>query len=186
MVRTIKHTAAQEIIDIACDQWRERLFNQWGRAIVLKQSIDITEDQYIDMRRACATGQSKLFDTIFGKDEPRFKIGDFIMFESSSCNAGPYEIEYLFDNGKGAHDQNGDFRDIECLDYRLATEEEIKKFKAIPDRTPCLVRDHEGNAWRLFYSNGRGEFYANGRYRSEETVSWKYSRKLDMDNLPTM
>ena len=68
-MRTIKWQEAQEIIDIACKEWKERLFDYWGKNIVLKQQIEILEQSYQEMRKACTKEQHELFDRIFGKEK---------------------------------------------------------------------------------------------------------------------
>lgn len=51
-----------------------------------------------------------------------------------------------------------------------------------PDGTPCLV-SRSNICYELRYANGKGEFYKFGR-KSGVTSEWKYSRKLDLNNLP--
>jgi hypothetical protein len=59
---------AQKIISIACSSWKEKLADRWAKTIVLDGTIEITEDFYKEMRKACTAEQHKLFDEIFGKD----------------------------------------------------------------------------------------------------------------------
>lgn len=181
-MRTIKYSDAQRIVDIACSEWKELLFNSWGKDIVLKKDINIPLENYQNMRKACTAEQHKLFDDIFGEDKPNFKIGDWIMYDSL-FKAGAYQIK-SFRNNDVALDQNGDARELSCGKYRLATEEEIKAANVFPDGTPCLVRDNLGDNWKFYYANGKGEFYAYGRKSGINSIPWKYSMKLDMDNLP--
>lgn len=56
---------AQEIISIACDIWKDILFDKWGKNIILRRDSVITEEEYNDMYKACNTNQKKLFDKIF-------------------------------------------------------------------------------------------------------------------------
>lgn len=175
--KTITWSQAQQIIDAACRPWKDKLFNKWGREIVLKESIGISGKFYQTMRKACTSEQHQLFDEIFGKDEPSFKIGDWIMFEGG--NTGPHQIKSFTSNG-GALDQDGQFRDIQLSQYRLATEEEIQKAKYIPKGTPCLVRDSNNDMWKLTYSLGNGKFQS----RSGVELSWVQVQVLDINNLP--
>lgn len=179
-MRTIKYNEAQSIIDIACNKWKDILFKNWGKSIVLKKDIEISEEEYQGMRKACTEPQNELFDKIFGEYTPQFKIGDWIMYEGS-FKAGPYQIK-SFRNNDVALDQNGEVREISFGNYRLATVEEIKAATVFPDGTPCLVRD-SNSVWHLRYADGKGEFYMHGQ-KSGKTIDWNHSIKLDMDNLP--
>lgn len=143
----------------------------------MKDSVIIPEREYQRMRKACTSPQNELFDEIFGKDEPAFKIGDWIMFEGNYGNAGPYQIKSFTSNG-GALDQDGEFRDIQSQ-YRLATEEEIQKAQYIPKGTPCLVRDNDGLSWKFAYSNGDGTFNTG-----ISNFAWQQVKILDFNNLP--
>jgi hypothetical protein len=66
-MKTITYNQAQQIIDIACSTWKEKLFTLWGKNIVLKQEITISGESYKEMRNACTDEQNTLFDEIFGK-----------------------------------------------------------------------------------------------------------------------
>jgi len=175
-MKTITHTQAQQIIDIACPKWKGTLSERWGRHIVLKQSIAITEESYQEMRKACTSEQNELFDEIFGKDEPKFKVGDWVMYEGS-FKAGPYQIKSFRSDGV-ALDQNGEVREVKSQ-YRLATEEEIQKAKYIPKGTPCLVRDVDAESWKFAYSSGDGTFKT-----STSNYAWRQVQVLDINNLP--
>ena len=59
---------AQNILKIACNNWKETLAEKWAKDIVLNQNILIDEQFYKEMRNACTTSQNELFDKIFGKD----------------------------------------------------------------------------------------------------------------------
>ena len=172
--RKIKYSDAQRIVDIACETWTEILFGKWGRDIVLKRDIEITDKDYQKMRGACTEAQHKLFDEIFGA---QFKVGDWVIGQNP-CRGARQVVNV-----------SGGFLcfkepDRYTFDYaRLATEEEIKAANAFPDGTPCLVKDNKIAAWLLYYADGQGRFYIRGM-KSGETVSWKYSMKLDINNLP--
>jgi hypothetical protein len=89
-MKTITHTQAQQIIDIACSKWKNELFDHWGKNIVLKHNIVITDEEYQRMRKACTHEQHQLFDEIFGI-ESNFKVGDWV---------------YVIDGGSGAKGAN--------------------------------------------------------------------------------
>lgn len=67
-MKTITYEQAQSIIDIACNNWKDKLFKKWGQYIVYRKNIDVEEDFYEEMRKACTKEQHELFDKIFGKD----------------------------------------------------------------------------------------------------------------------
>jgi hypothetical protein len=66
--RSISYTQAQEIIKIACARWKVKLAEKWAKEIVLERPIEITEEFYQKMRKACTGPQNASFDEIFGKD----------------------------------------------------------------------------------------------------------------------
>lgn len=182
-MRTIKYSDAQRIVDSACLEWKELLFNSWGKDIVLKKDINIPSENYQNMRNACTEAQHKLFDEIFGEDKPQFKIGDWVYKH--------------YGDKKGLCEQILNVTDVDILTscgcyvvgnyfekyYRLATEEEIKAANVFADGTPCLVRDVHNGRWMLAYANGKGSFY-NCIEKKWMAYDFKYSMKLDMDNLP--
>lgn len=192
-MRKIKYSDAQRIVDIACPTWTNMLFDKWGRDIVLKRDFEITDEDYKKMREACSEAQHKVFDEIFGEDKPQFKVGDWIVplspkkpFNGHGRGNRAYEVYNIETNlvrvynDQGLKDGNGGIGFNEC---RLATDEEIKAANVFPDGTPCLVRDVHNGRWMLAYANGKGYFY-NCMGKSGMTFNFKYSMKLDMNNLP--
>ena len=197
MTRKIKYSDAQRIVDIACETWKELLFNSWGKDIVLKKDINIPSEDYQNMRKACTEAQHKLFDDIFGKDKPQFKIGDWVYIIDAKAGArgandriGQITNEFSY-NGLLSTNEEGIninfnskiWRVSNKAELRLATEEEIKAANVFPDGTPCLVRGGKTDPWILYYADGKGGFYRFGK-KSGITTDWKYSMKLDMNNLP--
>jgi hypothetical protein len=175
-MKTIKYSDAQRIVDIACSTWKDKLFVIWGHNIVLKQDIEITGKVYQEMRNACTSEQNRIFDEIFGVDH-NFKVGDWVIAKN-----GGYKARQVvsINNTHVKFIQS----DIYTIDYcRLATVEEINAAIGFSDGTPCLVRDTSNSEWRLRYSDGKGEFYVDCK-KSGKTLEWRYSRKLDMNNLP--
>lgn len=96
-MRTITHGQAQLIIDIACSTWKETLYQKWGKDIVFKKDINITEEYYQGMRKACTPEQNTLFDTIFGKDVNHLPKGTpcFVRSDSSFL----WKLSYADGNG---------------------------------------------------------------------------------------
>lgn len=175
-MRKISYNDAQKIVDIACSTWKTILFNRWGRNIVLKQEIEIDEQDYQQMREACTSEQNRLFDSIFGA-EHSFKVGDWVI-----AKEGGYKARQVV-SISNTHVKFTE-SDIYTFGYcRLATQDEISIATGFSDGTPCLVRDSSGSEWKLRYSNGKGEFYTDCR-KSGNTLDWKYVMKLDMHNLP--
>ena len=88
--RIISSKDAQRIIDIACSTWETELAERWAVDIVKGRSVNIEDDFYKSMRKACTQEQHELFDEIFGSDEVEktYSIGD--RFKVSSPNG-----EYL-------------------------------------------------------------------------------------------
>jgi hypothetical protein len=78
-MRTITWNQGQEIIDIACKDWKEKLFDVWGKKIVLKKPIEIQEHVYQEMRKACTKEQHELFDKIFGKEKEEISLGGIMI-----------------------------------------------------------------------------------------------------------
>jgi len=68
-MRTIKWQQAQEIIDVACYDWKEKLIERWAKNIVLREDVHVSDSSYRIMRKACTEDQNKLFDNIFGSDK---------------------------------------------------------------------------------------------------------------------
>ena len=68
-MKKINWEQAQEIIDIACHDWKEKLTEKWAKNIVLKKDIEVSDSSYRIMRKACTEEQNKVFDKIFGKEK---------------------------------------------------------------------------------------------------------------------
>ena len=95
--RKITPNQAQRIINIACSTWKPTLAEKWGKDIVIYNNIDITEEFYQEMRKACTEPQNKLFDEIFGKDVEIYPDGTPCLVKTH--NDRPWELRYA--NGKG-------------------------------------------------------------------------------------
>ena len=68
MNKTLSPTNAKRILDIACATWKTKLANLWGPNMVLDKDIIVSNEEYIEMRKACTPEQNTLFDEIFGND----------------------------------------------------------------------------------------------------------------------
>jgi len=187
--RKITSNQAQSIIDIACTTWKLKLSEKWAYDIVLKKDVVISEDFYQEMRKVCTSEQNVLFDEIFGKDNP-LKVGDWVKIIQPNTHSTDHVFQLTedhFENVTKSSTFNYDIKyNISSWEYpsqvRLATEDEIKLANFPKDGTPCLVKGII-DSWCLRYSNGKGEFYNDGK-KSGYTNSWKNWMILDMNNLP--
>lgn len=93
-VRKIGFYNAQKIINYACQNWKSELAENWGQNIVLGKDIEISEEYYQKMRKACTSEQYKLFDEIFGIECP-FKKNDKLVVWNE-CK-GNWDIRYFYD-----------------------------------------------------------------------------------------
>ena len=195
-MKTITHEQAQSIIDIACSNWKKRLAKVWAFNIALKTTIEISDDFYKEMRKACIPDQNKLFDEIFGKDKKNVidcKVDDWIVvikgitsdskrFEGQCLQVTRVISICIVVEGYKSGLHNGENSTAE---FRLATPEEIKKVTCLPEGTPCLVSE-EKTSWILRYADGNGKFFINGK-KSERTSSWEYHHQLNpsvLEGLP--
>lgn len=188
-MKTITASQAQKIIDIACCSWSSKLADLWARSIVLQKDIEVSDQLYKEMRKAADTNQNKILDSIFGKDQPEFKVGDWVVFlpeiAKSHClytegfwdhkRTEPLKIKHI----KGTTLEFALEWSNRNICFRLATKEEIEKATLLPDGTPCLVRDKDNDVWSLRYATGKGSFYAFGRKKSGSFYTFKHVFKLD-------
>lgn len=200
-MKRIARTQAQSIIDVACSNWKDRLVENWAKEMLIQGYVEITDEFYQNMRKACTKEQNELFDKIFGKDEPEYKIGEWVTFmpekglktpawdrqitlpidsiHGDSLHFSSEDLKLYANHYKDWTDGGGNIKQA----FRKATPEEIKKAQSYPDGTPCLVRDHNDESWKLAYANGNGEFYKESS-KSGNVHEWEYHMKLDMYNLP--
>ena len=186
-MKTITSQQAKTIIHIACNTWKRILAKEWGEAIIMNDKINITNDRYQEMRKACTAEQHILFDSIFGKDEPEYKVGDWVI--RTKEHGGIHKIGRIIQIKKllcgnsflAVQDKQNTSHMLSSV--RLATPEEIKKSQYYPDGTPCLTKGSGLQAWRLRYADGNGRFYCDGK-KSGITMNLDHHMKLDMNNLP--
>lgn len=180
-MKQITSAQAQQIIDIACSAWKDKLATKWGRKIVFKETIEISDNDYQEMRKACTAPQNELFDDIFGKDVMPYKVGDWVVgwfckndkYSNKAWQIGEIIDKYIYPSTNLTHN-------TDPIHLRLATEEEITKAKIIPEGVACLVRDEHHGTWKLAYSNGKGKFISGGG----SVYSWDQVQILDVNNLP--
>tara|TARA_R110000868_G_scaffold76573_2_gene220045 strand:- start:670 stop:1551 length:882 start_codon:yes stop_codon:yes gene_type:complete len=208
-MKTITAKRAQSIIDISCTSWQDTLAVKWARHIVLGKNIEISEEFYQEMRKACTDEQNVLFDKVFGKDELtcHFKEGEMIYIgvkpkwwngkTGGKCPVTCTKITFPFIGKLEKILLTDGHLSLKIGDYsfaylydktdnkyiRKATPEEIKKAQCYPDGTACLVRDNTYDGWDFRYADGNGKFYIRGS-KSGLTNEWKQHMKLDMNNLP--
>ena len=97
--RKISASNAQRIINIACPSWKENLANKWSKDIVLGNEINVSEEFYQEMRKACTKSQHELFDEIFGKDVEIYPDGTPCLVRNYSRNTDCWQLRYA--DGKG-------------------------------------------------------------------------------------
>ena len=107
---TLHKRDAQQIIDIACDNWKKKLSNKWSN-ILFEDYVLVDEIFYKEMRKACTNVQNVLFDNIFGKDTPEINFNilndeDVFIIKTDSGM-------YLF---KGSDPFNTKVLSYHCLD----------------------------------------------------------------------
>jgi hypothetical protein len=180
-MKQISYQQAQNIIDVACESWKRELFTIWGQDIIFKRKIEITEEVYQKMRKACTAPQNVLFDDIFGKDSIPYKVGDWVIgwfcknekYTEKAWQIGKISDKYVYPSSNLTHN-------TDPVHLRFATEEEIAVAKIIPEGVACLVRDTKKSSWRLVYSNGKGKFKGADGF----TYAWEYVQVLDVNNIP--
>lgn len=70
------------------------------------------------------------------------------------------------------------------INFRYATEEEIKLAQFPPEGTPCLVRDIIQDSWVLKYYKGGGTFAAKNAQIGYKWKLWLDLTKIDLNNIP--
>lgn len=180
-MKTLTPENAQRIIDVACSTWRNTLFDQWGKQIVLKQEIRVSDSDYVKMREACTPEQNALFDEIFGKDEPQFKVGDWVTrtveafgvhFKGKTFPISAIDAYQVAENGTEYKHLKGSIR--------LATPEEIRLATTPKKGTACLC-SIDKRTWHVRYANGEGAFYLNGAKGGGTTDCFEYYHILPQE-----
>jgi len=187
---------AKRIINIACTSWKCKLADLWSRNLLLTGYVSIEEDFYKEMRKACTEPQNELFDEIFGKDEPQYKVGDCVITQGYSDNYDGKVLQitkiskdvYAYFNVLGEEKEHKDSNfDINIHILRKATPEEIEKAKnkcPYKDGQYILVRDYDTVFWSVCISTGR---FIEGRAETyqdlskEDKFAWIYHSPLPKD-----
>lgn len=65
----LKPEHQKDIIQIACKSWRKTLIDRWGIDFFTNNSVFVSKEFYLEMRKACTAEQHMLFNKIFGTDE---------------------------------------------------------------------------------------------------------------------
>lgn len=124
---SLSYDSQQKIIDSACTSWKIKLSNLWGRSIALRILIKIPESFYKEMRAACTPDQHKLFDEIFGKDQPDFPP------KGTACLASDdgvcWHLNYSDGNGKFFYSGLKEGKDVySWKHFIILNAENIKQF----------------------------------------------------------
>jgi len=95
----------RRIHKIACPEWKVRLQNKYGKNFAISDEIIVSYDDYKQMRIACTEPQHKLFDEIFGKDEPNIPKGTPCLVSINVVNS-EWCLRYSDGNGEFTIDKN--------------------------------------------------------------------------------
>lgn len=68
-MKTLNRKDFKRIYNIACGGWKPKLIELYGNEFAVQDSVQISDDDYNKMRKACTPDQNILFDEIFGKDK---------------------------------------------------------------------------------------------------------------------
>jgi hypothetical protein len=80
--RILTPSNAARIINIACSAWKKILAEKWAVDMILDKNIEISDEFYKEMRKACTAPQNELFDDIFGSDEQFIDVSELVIGES--------------------------------------------------------------------------------------------------------
>ena len=184
----------KEIIEIACNDWKNTLADKWAKDFIIKGYTEITEEFYKEMRKYCTTDQHKMFDKIFGKDG-QFEIGDWIYITNSENTTGCTlekgdvvkieEIKRTFVVTNKNPRKGGDIR---FGGFRKATPEEIEKAKCPYKKGELIFVKYDNNGiWVLRYfshfENGKVHCYISQQKEGDITY-WNYHAPAKGVELP--
>ena len=180
---------AKRIVEAACRGWRSRLSDKWGAELLRGGFVNIEEEYYKYMRKACTEEQNVLFDEIFGKDEEQFKAGDWITYIGSLSSSYTTKIQSVDKDGWIESDVNKPEEEVHYhyTQYRKATPEEIAKAQCpYEDGELCWVKDNP--AWALRYATGKTfqgkpTFYMDQHKGGSEKI-WEYHKSAKGVELP--
>lgn len=190
------------IINAACEDWRMRLAQEWV-VLLFEDLVEVSEEFYRKMRRACTPDQHKLLDEIFGNDVDLSILNseDVFYFKGKNNSEYLFKGEDLRTRVKALNTSYYDecFRDsgpfiIEnIVELRKATPEEEKLYykyypewslKDAKDGEPVWVKSKGDYNWLLRYADGKGNTYA-GQQKHGRVVQWVgETMKFDPNNLP--
>lgn len=92
-----------------CVSWKDRLADLWSKFIVKKEQILITDEFIKEMRSAANKDQAFILDEIFGKEEPIFRAGEWIIItDFGKANPGKsFKLDGLYKLSKDFNKENG-------------------------------------------------------------------------------
>ena len=144
-MRTINRKQYEQLWDIACEEWQGKLENWFAHDLVCRKETDVLDIHYKVMRSAATASQNELLDSIFGKDEPEFKVGDLVVgwWKSSRYQDKIWKIVMIKDGY--AYPKDDIVANTSLKHLRHATPSEIEAYKKENEVVRVYV-------WRL--SNG--------------------------------
>jgi len=193
VMRQITAKQAQSIINIACPAWKKDLAEGWSKQIVLGEDVQIADTFYKQMRSACTPPQNELFDKIFGAEELKYSVGDYLycikdvvmgtgdtQFYQGKVYKSENNNNLTNNSGNKNHGAPGSWA---IKHFRHATGQEIAKHltPVLKEGTLCLVSDTK-NDWFPRYADGEGGFYIDGE-KSGSSNRWEYFIVFDEENI---
>jgi hypothetical protein len=182
----------KRIIGVACDTWKRDLLDTWAKDFVAKEYTLVSEEFYKKMRKACTETQNKLFDEIFGEDEPEFKAGDWIYVTNPKDTPGctleegdVVKIDQLLSNFVRTEKNPGKGGDIRFNGFRKATSEEIEQAQCLYKRGELILVKNIFDEWIVRYATGTAYEGKVGVYTSQKkegTITF-YSRHVSTNGL---
>lgn len=89
MKRILSRADFKRIHAIACNGWKLQLTDKF-KDLLFKDEVEIDEEYYKEMRKACTPEQHRLFDEIFGKDVKEIDLRQFIINKDDIRSGGKY------------------------------------------------------------------------------------------------
>ena len=187
----LRENLAKCIIANVCPEWRKKLAELWGEDLLLQGEVYISETLYKEGREVCSPRQYSMLDDIFGKDEPTYKIGDWVYIGKETNRWGSVvQITSIYEDHLYANTKinTNDWFHVMNIE-RLATEEEIETAKNVcPYKNGELIFVKSIGIWTLKYFAGRmrnGEAACYVDQKKEGSILyWKNHRPAPGVTLP--
>lgn len=184
---------AQEIINIACESWKEKLTDKWAKELILNNFVVVDEHFYETMRKDCTEEQNILFDKIFGKDGGEFEVGETVYWSGDKPTFGRitgkddcFKDCYVLD----VYGNTKTYTSCSIQYLRKATPQEIEEYELkekFPYEKGELIFVSYGDVWDLrYFSHVKDNkvYCFSNQQKEGELISPKYHAKADNITLP--